>query len=146
MKKSIMLLSAAGLAGVFASGSAFAQAPASVVSSTWSIRANNTSNITLDIKSQATVGNCPSISGTFVDGAGTTGVVGFYCPSTGLISFLRTNSNGSSAQAYTGQVITLSTNPTVLGMDGTFLNASGGANGAYPFEGSNAVVTPPPIQ
>jgi len=143
MKKSIMLLSAAGLAGMFASGSAFAQAPASVVSATWHLRANNAGPVTLDIKSQGSVGNCPTISGTFVDSAGTSDVVGFYCPSTGLISFLRTNSKGSSNQAYTGQVITLSTNPTVLEMDGTFLAVSSTANGAYPFEGSNAVVKSP---
>src|SRR5687768_3100689 len=81
------------------SSPAWAARPASVVGS-WNTVANQTV-ITLQISSQSGSEVCRSIAGTL----GGLSVQGFYCPSTGRISFLRKNpSNNDTTQVYTGNV------------------------------------------
>ena len=84
--------------------------PVSVVGN-WSVLANQSAG-TLSITSQGATGNCRSITGTILGNP----IVGFYCPFSGRIHFLR-NSGATTFQDYTGN---LSQVGTVLHMGGIF--------------------------
>jgi hypothetical protein len=99
--------------------------PLSVLGS-WSVLANQSSG-TLSITSQGT-GNCQKITGTIFGNA----MVGFYCPFSGRIHFLRNNSSGITIQDYTAN---LSQNVSPLRMGGTFASDLG-AFGEYNFQAS----------
>src|SRR5690349_15162299 len=87
-----MLLSAIAVANlVVASGFAMAGNWPSVVTGTWAVTANNSTQITLTVNHQGTSGPCKAIAGTIVDpqtGADDT-FHGFYCPGSGRIALLR---------------------------------------------------------
>jgi hypothetical protein len=107
------------------SGATWAQRPASVVGN-WSTVANQTL-ITLQIVSQGATGPCRDIAGAL----GGSGIEGFYCPSTGRVSFLRKNSaNNDTFQVYTGNV---GTRGSVDRMAGTFVQATNPGAGEYNF-------------
>ena len=62
-----------------------------VVTGTWAVIANNSTQITLTVTHQGVGGQCKAINGTVVDpktGANDT-FHGFYCPGSGRIAFLR---------------------------------------------------------
>jgi hypothetical protein len=129
MKKLLTLLSATGIASVIMAGSALAQAyPANVVG-TWTIVANNTQQFTFTVQNQSSDSPCAVITGVI---AGTDALAGYYCPSTGAVSFLRNSgSNGATFQVYTGQ---LSWAGSQSLMAGNFSNYAGGDNtGAFAF-------------
>ena len=91
----------------------------------WSVLANQSSG-TLSITSQGS-GLCQSISGTIFGNT----IVGFYCPYSGRIHFLR-NSGATTFQDYTANV---SMTGATLHMGGTFASDLG-AFGEYSFQGS----------
>jgi hypothetical protein len=123
--KNITLAAAIGVALSF--GSAHASSwPASVVG-IWDTFADQNSPV-LTITNQGTSGKCRSISGTMVDPAsGANDVIaGFYCPSSGRISFLRTGANnGQAYQAYIGNLSDTPTTGNTRRMGGTFMEETG---------------------
>ena len=73
----------------------------------------NQNSPVLTITSQGTSGKCRPIDGTIVDAA--TGahdiIIGFYCPSSGKISFLRNNSRSNvTFQVFVGNLSDAPTN------------------------------------
>jgi hypothetical protein len=102
--------------------------PASVVG-TWNMQADQNSPV-LTITSQGSSGKCRSIDGTMVDAA--TGandiITGFYCPSSGRISFLRSaSSNDVTYQVYIGNLSDVPTKGNERLMGGTFMEETGPA-------------------
>ena len=91
---------------------------------TWKGLANQ-SPIVLTVSTQTTGGKCQTISGTIhdVDGNFTGNMLGFYCPSSGAVSFLRYPTDSNVAyQVYTAS-LSQSPAPKSLGgymMAGTF--------------------------
>jgi len=133
MKNLFRTISAATAITTFAAGTAMAQAyPASIVG-TWTIRANDTLPFTFTVSSQSTDSPCALISGLM--GAPNDAIVGYYCPATGQVSFLRNSSNtGATYQVFTGQ---LSWSESNTYMTGTFSNFAGGPDtGSYGFAAS----------
>ena len=127
MKKSTSLAAAIGVALSF--GSAHASSwPTSVVG-TWHMLANQNSPV-LTITSQGISGKCRPIDGTIVDAA--TGandiIIGFYCPLSGRISFLRNNSKTNGTfQVFVGNLSDAPTTGNERRMGGTFLEETGPA-------------------
>jgi hypothetical protein len=118
-----LALAAFGIA--ISSGSVWAARPTSVVGN-WNTVANQTI-ITLQIISQGVQPVCRSISGTL----GGLSIQGFYCPSTGRISFLRKDpGTNDTIQVYTGNIS--SDGPTDR-MAGTFIQATNPDAGEYNF-------------
>ena len=106
-------------------GSAWAARPASVVGS-WATIANQTF-ITLQITSQGGPAPCRNIAGTL----GGLSVQGFYCPSTGRISFLRKDpGTNDTVQVYTGNV---ASDGATDRMAGTFVHQTNPDAGEYNF-------------
>jgi hypothetical protein len=120
-------LAAAAIGVALSLGSAHASSwPASVVG-TWDMFADQNSPV-LTITSQGPSGKCRPIAGTMVDPAtGANDVIaGFYCPSSGRISFLRTGaSNGETYQAYVGNLSDKPTRGNLQRMGGTFAEETG---------------------
>ena len=100
--------------------------PVSVLGN-WSVVANFVTG-TLSITSQAATGDCRPIKGTIFGNP----MVGFYCPFSGRIHFLRNNASGITFQDYTAN---LSQNVSPLRMGGTFASDLG-AFGEYNFQAS----------
>ncbi len=98
--------------------------PLSVVGN-WSVVANQSFG-TLSITSQG-LGDCQPIKGTIFGNT----IVGFYCPHSGRIHFLR-NNGATTIQDYTANV---SQTGTTLRMGGTFASDLG-AFGEYNFSGT----------
>jgi hypothetical protein len=97
----------------------------------------NQTLLTLNITSQGSTGTCQMIEGQITpqpaDGTFDP-IVGYYCRSTGLISFLRNSGgNGATYQVYTGQISAApQLSSSVIG--GSFASFGGGnANGPYQF-------------
>jgi hypothetical protein len=130
MKKLLTLLSASGVATLITAGSALAQAFPTTVVGTWTIRANDTLPFTFTVQSQSSDSPCALINGLM--GAPNDTIVGYYCPATGAVSFLRNSSNtGATYQVFTGQVSWASSQTQ---MTGNFSNYAGGNNtGAFSF-------------
>ena len=102
MKKLVALL-------LVAIGSALAVAmmaswPQNVVG-TWKGFANQT-EVQLVITTQGTTGSCRSITGTFsnLPSGGASNIHGFYCPSTGRVSFVRTDVDSGAFQSYSANL------------------------------------------
>ena len=92
-------LALAALALACAAGPALAAFPKSVVG-TWNMVANQTELI-LVISTQGATGVCRLITGTLTPAA--TNIQGFYCPSSGIISFLRKDPvNNDTFQVFKG--------------------------------------------
>jgi hypothetical protein len=127
MYKSISLAAAIAVAASF--GPAHASSwPLSVVG-TWDMLANQNSPV-LTITSQGASGKCRPIGGTIVDTA--TGandiIIGFYCPSSGRISFLRNNSRTNDTfQVFVGNLSDAPPSGHERRMGGTFLEETGTA-------------------
>lgn len=133
MKNALFLLGAAGLSTMFATGAAFAY-PASVTGFYFgSANTNAGQNISFDISTQGTVGACQQVVGTF----GNDNISGFYCPTTGEISFLRSTSDlGITYQVFDGQLSDVAQNGS-FNISGVFQSFAGGNNnGAFPFTAS----------
>jgi len=132
MKKLLTLLSASGVATLFIAGSALAQTFPATVVGTWTIRANDTLPFTFTVQNQSSDSPCALIGGVI---GGPDALVGYYCPATGAVSFLRNSANtGATFQVFTGQV---SWAGTTNQMTGNFTNYAGGDNtGAFSFSAS----------
>ena len=111
--------------------------PLSVVGN-WSIIGNQHIG-TLNIATQAALGNCRRITGTVYPGTAVAHPMeGFYCPFSGRIQFVRKlPANNDTLQVWTGNV---SQDGAVDRMGGTFTSVStalgGGSLGEYNFQGS----------
>ncbi len=92
----------------------------------WSVLANQSAG-TLSITSQGSIGDCRPITGTIFGNS----IVGFYCPFSGRIHFLR-NSGTTTFQDYTGNV---SQAGLTLHMGGIFASDLG-SFGEYSFSGT----------
>ena len=99
--------------------------PVSVLGN-WSVLGNQSVG-TLSITTQAATGDCRPITGTIYGNT----MVGFYCPFSGRIHFLR-NSGATTIQDYTANV---SQAGPVLHMGGTFASDLG-SFGEYNFSGT----------
>ena len=134
MKKAFQSLAAAAAMTLFAGGAAMAQAYPTSIVGTWTIRANDTQPFTFTVSSQSSDAPCAAISGLM--GAPNDTIVGYYCPATGGVSFLRNSSNtGATYQVFTGE---LSWTGTTTYMTGTFSNFAGGNDtGSYGFTASS---------
>ena len=125
MYKNITLSAAIGVA--LSVGSAHASSwPASVVG-TWDMMADQNSPV-LTITSQGSSGKCRPIAGTLVDTATAANddIAGFYCPSSGRISFLRIiPSNNETFQVFIGNLSDKPTRGNQQRMGGTFLEETG---------------------
>jgi hypothetical protein len=132
--KNISLAAALGV--VLSFGSAQASSwPASVVG-VWDMFADQNSPV-LTITSQGSSGKCRAIAGTMADAAtGANDVIaGFYCPSSGRISFLRTGANNTPTfQAYVGNLSDKPTRGNQQRMGGTFGEETGAATSLGEYE------------
>ena len=132
MKKLLTRTAAAVGMALLAAGAASAQSYPGNISGTWNIRANDTEIFTFTISSQSSDTPCALITG--VIGAPNDTLVGYYCPATGGVSFLRNSaSNGATYQVYTGQVSWLGDQTNLTG---NFTNYGGTNTGAYGFTAS----------
>ncbi|WP_392534377.1 hypothetical protein [Nostoc sp. C117] len=100
--------------------------PTSVVG-TWNVTANQTSG-QLVITFQDTTGQCRKILGTIFGNS----IVGFYCPSSGRIHFLRKDSSGFTIQDYSANLSQAGTKNYISGVFDSDL----GSFGEYSFFGS----------
>ncbi len=115
MKKLLLGISLASIA--FGTNIALADGwPTSVVG-TWSVTANHATG-KLVITTQGS-GDCQPISGTIFGNS----ILGFYCPQSGRIHFLRTL-NGATTQDYTGNLSQVLAELPLL-MAGTFASDEG---------------------
>jgi hypothetical protein len=122
MKKTFQTIAAAAAMTLFAGGAAMAQAYPTSIVGTWTIRANNTQPFTFTVSSQSSDAPCALIGGLM--GAPNDTIVGYYCPATGSVSFLRNSSNtGATYQVFTGALSWTGSNTY---MTGSFSNFSGG--------------------
>lgn len=132
MQKRMALL--AGTAGLGIAAQAMAAPPPSVVG-TWRGVANQT-QVQIVINAQA-AGVCGTIRGTMqnLPAGGVSNVLGWYCPSTGRISFERVNpANNDALQAYVGNVADDASVDRMAGTFSAYPVAGAGANGEYPFQ------------
>jgi len=126
---------AIGLGSSLCGSAAYANVWPSSVQGSWSVLAAQNTG-TLTITQPASTLNCQPISGTLF---GNSTIKGFYCPSSGRISFLRTynsdTANGAIAQYYQGN---LSQTATTLRIGGTLtvFDSVGGSLGEYNFSAS----------
>jgi hypothetical protein len=118
-------------------GSVATAAPLANVSGTWSIVGNQHAGfLTL---SQGAGAPCAPINGTIYPGTSVSNAVrGYYCPSTGRLSFARKNTHGVVIQTWVGNVSdAVGGYPNRMG--GTFHALDGaagsGALGEYHFQG-----------
>jgi len=136
MKTLLSAIAVAALAVAIANGPASAaNRPTSVVGK-WAVIANQSNDITLTIVSQGTAGACKQIEGTMVDPAfgSNDNIEGFYCPTTGRISFLRrTGTTVNTYQVYSGNVSQINS-PQYVG--GTFSLERSAALGEYEWFGT----------
>jgi hypothetical protein len=131
-------LAAVAGASLLAAGPALANSYPSTVVGTWVLRANNTQEIGITIDNQGSVGVCNQISGILgANGGPQDKVVGYYCPATGQISFLRNAAGtGVTYQVFTGQLS--AAGQFEPQMTGSFLSFGGGSNnGAFSFWAEN---------
>jgi hypothetical protein len=96
----------------------------------------NTASIQINVTSQSAASPCAAISGNLVDtGQGITDpIVGYYCPKSGAVAFLRQDpTNGTTFQVYHGAFAAV-THGLSNKLDGTFGEYDALANlGEYPF-------------
>jgi hypothetical protein len=94
----------AGCAAASGASAATAVWPTSIVG-TWKGMSNQTA-ITLTITSQTAGGKCQLIAGTLTNvGGGANNILGYYCPSSGNVEFLREPLNSNQAyQVYNASV------------------------------------------
>jgi hypothetical protein len=130
MKKLLSLFAAAGAASIIAAGSAMAQSYPANIDGTWTILANNTQAFTFTVQSQSSDSPCALITG--VIGAPNDTLIGYYCPATGAVSFLRNSAaSGATFQVFTGAVSWAGSQNQ---MTGNFSNYSSGSDvGAFSF-------------
>ena len=130
MKTQVFLCAAAALVSSVGAASAASPWPASVVGA-WPMAANQ-STLTLTITSQTGATTCMNIKGTLVDSVnGPSNIVGYYCPDSGKISFLRNSTTtGLTFQAFTGN---LSYPGTTTYMAGVFEQEGQPTPGEYDF-------------
>jgi hypothetical protein len=136
MNKILALVLASGAASLVAAGPASAHSYPKTIVGTWNIRANDTQVFTFTVQNQSSAGSCPLITGVLPAPNGTNDqIVGFYCPSTGLVSFERNSGNtGATFQVFTGQVSWTGSGGVLTQMTGNFSNYAGGDNtGAFAF-------------
>jgi hypothetical protein len=132
----IKLASIAAVAALLTAGSAYAQRPANIANTTWTLQTNR-SSVQLVITSQGGPGapgaaTCRHISGEIGNVAH---VRGWYCPSTGRIHFVHRNlGSGDAVRVFTGSVSDDATGQT-LHMAGTMtvLISAFGDLGEYNF-------------
>lgn len=127
------LVTAFGMIGLLWAGMATAAPPASVTG-TWSVIGNQTAG-PLNITQGVAATQCKPIQGTIYTNQP---VMGYYCPATGRIAFLRKNTSGVVIQAWVGNVGSVAPNqPNRMG--GTFhaldIAGGGGELGEYNFQG-----------
>jgi hypothetical protein len=107
MTRTACYTAATALAALLTSGTCFAQTPPSTVLGTWTGWADQT-QVKILIRSQGSVGVCRAITGVMANIAppgGASNVQGFYCPTTGRISFLRKDTKtNDSFQSYLGSL------------------------------------------
>jgi len=132
MKKPLQCLAAAAAMTLVAGGAAMAQAYPTGIVGTWTIKANNTHPFTFTVSSQSTDSPCAQIAGTM----STDTIAGYYCPTTGAVSFLRNSgSSGATFQVFTGN---LSSAAKKTYLTGSFSNFAGGDDtGSYGFMAYN---------
>ncbi len=129
------LATALGMIGFLWAGMAAAAPPASVTG-TWSILGNQTAG-PLKITQSPAATQCKPIRGTIYT---SDPVIGYYCPATGRIAFIRKNTRGAGdvTQAWVGNVGAEVPNQRNR-MGGTFhaLDAGAGSGelGEYNFQG-----------
>jgi hypothetical protein len=130
MYKTFLRSAAAAAFTLLSAGAAMAQTYPTSVVGVWTIRANDTQPFTVTVSSQSSDSPCALLGGTM--GAPNDTIVGFYCPATGMISFLRNSAQtGATYQVFSGA---LSWTGAKTYMTGTFTNYSGsGDTGAYGF-------------
>ncbi len=94
--------------------------------------AANQSSLVLTVTSQTGVSTCQNIKGTLVDSVnGLSDILGYYCPGSGRISFLRNApSNSLTYQVFIGN---LSYPGSTTYMAGTFDQEVGTTPGEYDF-------------
>ncbi len=133
MNKITALICASGVASLITAGSALAQAYPTSVVGTWNIRANDTLLFTFTVEKQSSDSPCAQITGVL--GAPNDPIVGYYCPTTGLVSFERNSANtGATFQVYTGQLSWAKSGKPYTQMTGNFSNYGGGDDtGAFAF-------------
>lgn len=93
-----ILLAVAAMPLLAGTAGAVQQWPASIVGN-WNALSNQ-SSLTVSITSQGGGATCQQIAGTI----GGEALLGYYCPGSGRFNFLRTNANGTTYQAYTGNL------------------------------------------
>ena len=109
---------------------AFALPPASIVGQ-WE-GFSNLSEITVSIQTQTLPGPCEAITGTMAFSGGTDNIQGFYCPSSGRISFARNQPSGLTIQTYSGNVSDAASTEVIAGVF-EVVGAGGGRRGEVPF-------------
>ena len=123
------------LASALTTGAASANGWPARITGTYSGVAN-TASVQIDITSQASGTPCVGISGTLLDtGARITNpIVGYYCPKSGAIAFVRNDStSGQTFQVYSGS-FAATQNGQANTLAGTFGEYDAVANlGLYPF-------------
>ena len=127
------LVNVFGMIGLLWAGMATAAPPASVTG-TWSVIGNQTPG-SLKITQGTAPTQCQPFRGTIYT---SDAVLGYYCPATGRIAFLRMNASGTVTQAWVGNVGAVAPQqPNRMG--GTFhaLNTGAGSGdlGEYNFQG-----------
>ncbi len=127
MKK--LLFGAVFASMAFGAHAAMADGWQASVLGNWSVLANQSPG-TLSITTQGTTGNCRNIAGTIFGNP----IVGFYCPLSGRIHFLR-NTGATTIQDYTANVSQYDGAPFHLHMGGVFASDLGGF-GEYNFSGT----------
>ncbi len=136
MAKCVTFLSAATAGLLLAAGAASAQSFPAAIIGQWTIRANNTQPFTFSVQAQSSDTPCAQITGLF--GAPNDPIIGYYCPLTGVVSFLRNSAQtGATYQVFSGQVSWKGTGGAPTRMAGSFTNYAGsGDTGAYGFTAS----------
>lgn len=104
-----VLTFAVAAAASLAAGPAWAERPASLAGTTWTVQTNREA-VQLVIETQGGPGapgaaNCRTINGHFNISAPEIGIRGWYCPSTGRIHFVHRNlASGDAVRVFTGNV------------------------------------------
>lgn len=123
----------AGMAGLGVAAQAMAAPPPNAIG-VWRGVANQTS-VQVVINAQQ-AGVCGTIRGVMqnLPAGGVSNVIGWYCPSTGRISFERMNpANGDALQAYVGNIASDAATDRMAGTFSAYPVAGAGGNGEYPF-------------
>lgn len=124
---------AIGFGSSLCGSAAYADGWPTNIQGSWSVSASQSNSAIVSITQNVSSLNCQDISGTIEAqvGWGASTIKGFYCPTSGRISFVRIY-NGTSIQSFQGNLSPTGSN---LYIAGTFsvLDTQGGSLGEYNF-------------